>query len=140
MLVLPLPGAAAPMLDVACGANAQARLLETSLYNDASWNNITFFLCRPTAIGTRTTPTALIPEDPDDTTQTDVDAAVAWSVNPTNPTNNLKSFKSLSSAGGGCEMFLRWDKGLVIPANGSILWRSNVAVSVLGQGGWVVDR
>lgn len=71
--------------DMACSTGVRPKLMEWDLFLGAATAS-TFSLRRTTALGTRTTPTALIPEEPGDPALAGinlVDMAVAFSVEPT---------------------------------------------------------
>jgi len=108
----------AALIDVACSANARCRLLEIVLIESVSVTPARA-LNRPTAIGTRTTPVALIAEDPADPAQTVIDSAVAWSAAPTLATNDLIRFRERGAIGSGC--YLRFPYGLLVNPSGSLV-------------------
>ena len=79
------------------------RLMEYDLFINAATAS-SFSLRRTTAIGTRTTPTALVPEDPSDNALTGitlVDQAVAFSAEPTEVTAKLASIGLPATIGTG---------------------------------------
>lgn len=89
--------------DMACSTGVRPRLMEWDLFLGAATAS-TFSLRRTTAIGTRTTPTALIPEDPGDPTLTGitlVDMAVAFSSEPTEASTKLASIGLPATIGTG---------------------------------------
>lgn len=91
--------------DVATPTNlgVQPRLMEYGLFLGAATAS-SFSLRRTTALGTRTTPTALIPEDPNDPALTGislVDQAVAFSAEPTEAAAKLASIALPATIGVG---------------------------------------
>lgn len=76
--------------DIACSTGVRPRLMEWGLFLGAATAS-TFSLRRTSALGTRTSPVALVAEDPNDAALTGinlVDCAVAFSVEPTEDTTN----------------------------------------------------
>jgi hypothetical protein len=71
--------------DVGNSTGTRPRLMEIGVFIGAATAS-TFGVNRPTTLGTRTSPVALLPEDPADPTLTGitlVDSAIAWSAQPT---------------------------------------------------------
>lgn len=76
------------VVDVACSTGVRPKVMEFGIFLGAATAS-TYLLQKTSALGTRTTPTALIAEDPGDPTLAGinlVDSAVAFSVEPTEVT------------------------------------------------------
>lgn len=76
--------------DVAASTGIRPRLMEWDLFLGAATAS-SFSLRRTTALGTRTSPVALVPEDPGDPSLTGItlaDMAVAFSAEPTEDATN----------------------------------------------------
>ncbi|MDQ3024752.1 MAG: hypothetical protein M3R04_10325 [bacterium] len=89
--------------DVACSTGMRPRLMEWGLFLGAATAS-TFSLRRTSALGTRTTPTALIAEDVSDPALAGInliDMAVAFSVEPTELTTKLRSIGLPATIGTG---------------------------------------
>lgn len=89
--------------DVACSTGVRPKLMEWDLFLGAATAS-TFSLRRTSALGTRTTPTALVAEDPGDPALTGinlVDMAVAFSGEPTEATAKLASIGLPATIGVG---------------------------------------
>lgn len=89
--------------DVAVSTGIRPRLMEYGLFLGAATAS-TFSLRRTSALGTRTTPTALIGEDPADPALTGitlVDQAVAFSAEPTELTTKHRSIGLPATIGVG---------------------------------------
>lgn len=110
--------------DVATSTGCRPRLMELGLAMAAGTASI-FGLIRPSAIGTRTSPVAMLPEDPGDPTLTGItltDSAVAHSVQPTFGSVYLRRYATPATVGAG--FVWTFPKGLVIAASGSIVLRN----------------
>jgi hypothetical protein len=73
-------------------AGVRPKILEVGIFLGAATAS-TFGLARSTALGTRTTPIALLPEDPDEPVLAGirlVDFAIAWSVQPTIAADDMR--------------------------------------------------
>lgn len=89
--------------DVACSTGARPRLREIA-YTLTSAVASTIGINRPTAIGTRTTPVALLALNPNEPALTGinlVDSAVAFSVQPTLAGNDLDRHSVPATVGSG---------------------------------------
>lgn len=89
--------------DVANSTGLRPRLMEYGLFLGAATAS-SFSLRRTTTLGTRTTPTALVPEDPGDPALTGitlVDQAVAFSAEPAEVTAKLASIGLPATIGVG---------------------------------------
>ena len=89
--------------DVACSTGVRPKLMEWDLFLGAATAS-TFSLRRTSALGTRTSPTALIAEDPGDAALTGinlVDIAVAFTGEPTELTTKLASIGLPATIGVG---------------------------------------
>lgn len=89
--------------DMAVSTGLRPRLVEWDLFLGAATAS-TFSLRRTTALGTRTTPAALVGEDPGDPALTGitlVDMAVAFSVEPTESATKLTSIGLPATIGTG---------------------------------------
>jgi hypothetical protein len=119
-------------MDVACSANTRARLLQFSFTSTFATSN-QYGINRPSAIGTRTAPVALIAQDSADTTQTGVDSAIAWSVTPTLATNDLFRGRVIgTSFGNGFDFY--FPSGISIAASGSLVFVLRNALQVVEIG------
>jgi hypothetical protein len=89
--------------DMACSTGVRPKLMEWDLFLGAATAS-TFSLRRTSAVGTRTTPTALVPEEPGEPALTGinlVDMAVAFSAEPTELTVKLTSIGLPATIGTG---------------------------------------
>lgn len=89
--------------DMACSTGVRPKLMEWDLFLGAATAS-TFSLRRTSALGTRTTPTALVAEDPGDPALTGinlVDMAVAFSGEPTEVSAKLASIGLPATIGTG---------------------------------------
>lgn len=89
--------------DVACATGVRPKLFEWDLFLGAATAS-TFSLRRSTALGTRTSPVALVPEEPGDPVLTGInliDMAVAFSVEPTKAAVKLASIGLPATIGTG---------------------------------------
>lgn len=101
--VVTVSGNAAADVATPTAAGVRFRLMEYGVFLGAATAS-TFSLRRTTALGTRTTPTALVPEDPSDPALTGimlVDQAVAFSAEPTEATVKLASIGLPATIGVG---------------------------------------
>lgn len=106
--------------DVAAGSGVRPRLMEIGLFLGAATAS-TYGLNRQTALGTRTSPLALLAEDPGDAALTGitlVDSAIAWSVQPTLATSDFRLIGLPATIGTG--VIWTFPKGLVIAASGGV--------------------
>ena len=113
-------GNAAADVATPTASGVKPRLMEYGLFLGAATAS-TFSLRRTTALGTRTTPTALIPEDPDDialTGTTLVDQAVAFSAEPTEAATKLASIGFPATIGVG--VIWTFPRGIKIAAQLSL--------------------
>jgi hypothetical protein len=113
-------GNAAADVATPTASGVKPRLMEYGLFLGAATAS-TFSLRRTSALGTRTTPTALVPEDPDDITLTGttlVDQAVAFSVEPTEVTAKLASIGLPATIGVG--VIWTFPRGIKIAAQLSL--------------------
>lgn len=120
---------AANLLDIAAGANNAIRLMELHIFlNTAVATKVGLF--RTTALGTRTTPTSFIGEDPNDETTPITTSALAWSVAATLAATALRRLSLPATIGAG--IIWTWGpRGLLIPKGGSIML-ANTAGAVIG--------
>ena len=89
--------------DMACSTGVRPKLMEWDLFNGAATAG-QFSLRRTTALGTRTTPVALVAEDPGEPALAGinlVDAAVAFSVEPTEASVKLANIGFPATIGVG---------------------------------------
>jgi hypothetical protein len=103
-------------MDVAnpTASGMRARLMEMGCFLGAATAS-TYSLARCTALGTRTTPTALAAEDGSDPTLSNialVDSAVAWSVQPTISATDFRRIGLPATIGTG--VIWTFPRGLVI--------------------------
>lgn len=120
---------AADVLDIAAGTNNAVRLMELHIYlNTAVATKLALF--RTTALGTRTSPTTLGAEDPNDETTPISTIALAWSVAATKASIALRRISLPATIGAG--IIWTWGpRGLLIPKAGSLIL-SNTAGAVIG--------
>lgn len=88
--------------DVAAGSACRPAIMEIGVFLAAATAS-TFGLNRTTALGTRTTPVALLPEDPANLSGavSETDCAVAWSVQPTFATSDMRLITLPATIGAG---------------------------------------
>lgn len=89
--------------DMATSTGVRPKLMEMGLFLGVATAS-QFSLRRTTALGTRTTPAALVAEDPGDPALTGitlVDSAVAFSVEPTESTTKLRIIGLPATVGAG---------------------------------------
>lgn len=107
--------------DVATSTGIRPRIMEWDLFLGAATAS-TFSLRRTSALGTRTSPVALVPEDPADPTLTGitlVDMAVAFSAEPTEDgTNRLALIGLPATIGTG--VIWTFPRGLVLATSLSL--------------------
>lgn len=106
--------------DVAAGAGLRPRIMELGIFLGVATASV-FGVNRPSAIGTRTTPVALLPEDPADPALTGItliDAAIAWSAQPTDAAEDLRQIHLPATIGVG--VIWTFPNGLVIDVSKSI--------------------
>ena len=107
--------------DLACSTGPRPRIMECGIFLGAATAS-TYGLQRSTALGTRTSPVALVPEDPADATLTGItlwDMAVAFSAEPTESGTDLRRIAVPASIGAG--VVFTFPRGLVIAASGSLV-------------------
>lgn len=102
--------------DVLAGSGARGRLMEFGFFLGAATAS-TYGLNRPTAVGTRTAPVALLAEDPDDPAS-ECDTALAWSVQPTFATDDMRRIGLPATIGTG--VIWTFPKGMIIDTSASI--------------------
>ena len=106
--------------DIATSTGVRPRLMEWDLFLNAATAS-SFSLRRTTTLGTRTTPTALVPEDPGDPTLsgiTLVDMAVAFSAEPAEVTAKLASIGLPATIGTG--VIWTFPRGIAIAVSSSL--------------------
>jgi hypothetical protein len=96
--------------DVVSGAGVRGRMMELGLFLGAATAS-TYGLNRPTAIGTRTTPVALLAEDASDAAS-ECDCAVAFSVQPTLAAQDFRLIGLPATIGVG--VIWTFPKGLIL--------------------------
>lgn len=102
---------------VAVGSGVRPMVMEWGTFLGAATAS-TFSLRRTTAIGTRTTPTTLLPEDWSDPTLTgitDISMTAAFSAENTESSTKLRSIGLPATIGVG--IIWTFPRGLVLPAN-----------------------
>lgn len=122
--------------DVAASSAARPALMELGIALAAATPS-TFGLNRPTAIGTRTAPVALLAEDPTHPAISDVDSALAHSVQPTFASEYLRRIGLPGTIGAG--VIWTFPKGLIIDLSKSIALR-NLGTNGVSDIYAVVDR
>jgi|GEM_PF-941533 len=91
------------VIDVACSTGVRPKIMEWGLFLGAATASI-YSLRRTTTLGTRTTPTALLAEDPGDVALTGinlVDSAIVFSVEPAEATTKLRGIGLPATIGTG---------------------------------------
>jgi len=107
--------------DVSVSTGLRPRVMEVGIFLGAATAS-TYALNRSSAVGTRTSPVALLPEDPADPTLTGitlVDSAIAFSVQPTLASADLRAIALPATIGTG--MIWTFPRGLVIATSGSLV-------------------
>lgn len=125
--------------DVAVSTGLRPRVMEIGVFLGAATAS-TYGLNRTTAIGTRTTPLALLAEDPADPALTGitlVDSAVAFSVQPTFAASDLRLIALPATIGTG--MVWTFPKGLVVAVSSSIAVVNRATNSASLQAHFVCD-
>ena len=110
-------------MDVATSTGARPRLMEWGLFLGAATAS-SYGLQRTTALGTRTSPVALAPEDPNDPALTGImltDCAVAFSVEPTESGTDLRRVSLPGAIGAG--MVWTFPRGLV--------WATSLSLAIV---------
>lgn len=100
--------------DVACSTGVRPRIMEWGLFLGAATASL-YSLRRTSALGTRTTPTALVAEEPGDPALAGinlVDSAIAFSAEPTEVTPKLRNIGLPATIGVG--VIWTFPRGLVI--------------------------
>jgi hypothetical protein len=118
-VVTPAPAANGFFFDLAAAATDRLNIREIGVSLNAATAS-TLALFRSTAIGTRTTPTTGLAEDPADPAGTGT-IATAWSVNPTMAAAALRRLALPATAGAGIVWTWPYGKGLVVPVSASIV-------------------
>jgi hypothetical protein len=103
--------------DVAAGAGVRPRIMELGLFLGAATASV-YGVNRPSAIGTRTSPTALLAEDPADATS-ECDTAIAWSAEPTLASSDLRRISLPATIGTG--IIWTFPRGLVLDVSKSLV-------------------
>lgn len=137
--------AAGAIVDIATASTDRARILELGFFVTAAGGTTPVMvvgLSRTTAVGTRTSPTTVLAEDPGDAAGT-VTSATAWSVAPTLASTPLRRL-TVNAVGAGVIWTWPTAGGLIAPVSASIALH---AVSVTGttpsftlDGYFVVDE
>lgn len=107
--------------DVATSTGIRPRVMEVGIFLGAATAS-TYALNRSSALGTRTTPVALLPEDAADPALTGitlVDSAIAFSVQPTLAATDLRTIALPATIGVG--MVWTFPKGLAIAVSLSLV-------------------
>lgn len=107
--------------DVAAGSGVKPSLMEWGTFLGAATAS-SFSLRRSTSLGTRTTPVALLGEDPNAPTLTGitlVDMAVAFAAEPAEATEAFRRIGLPATIGVG--VIWTFPRGLQIPASGSLV-------------------
>ena len=130
-----------PTADVATptAAGVRPRIVEASVFLGAATASL-FGLARTTALGTRTTPTALLPQEPGDPALAGirlVDMAIAWSAAATIVANDLRRIGLPAAIGNG--MIWNFPTGLVIAQQLSLVIVNRAANSIANDVTFVAD-
>jgi hypothetical protein len=132
-------GSAAFDVATPTAAGVRARVMEFSAFLGAATAS-TYGINRPSAIGTRTSPVALLAEDVGDPALTGimlVDSAVAHSVQPTMAAADMAMVSLPATIGTG--MVWTFPRGLILGTQGSIVLVNRATNSASVQGNAVVD-
>jgi hypothetical protein len=106
--------------DVAASTGPRPKIMEIGVFLGAATASL-YGLNRPTALGTRTSPVALLAEDPGEPALTGialVDCAVAWSVQPTDATESMRRIGFPATIGVG--VIWTFPRGLIVDVSKSI--------------------
>jgi hypothetical protein len=109
-------------MDIAAGAAVVPRLMEWGVSMGAATASL-FGLNRPTAIGTRTSPVALLLEsEPGVAPASECDSAIAHSVQPTFATDDLRKIGLPATIGAG--VIWQFPRGIALAVSTSICLRN----------------
>lgn len=125
--------------DMAVSTGVRPRLMEMGVFLGAVTAS-TYSLRRTSAIGTRTTPTALLAEDPADPVLTGitlVDSAIAFSVEPTELATKIRAVGLPAAIGAG--MVWTFPRGLVLAISLSFVIINDATNSAALDHHWVAD-
>lgn len=119
----------ADLWDLVPTAAVNGRLMELHIFlNTAVATKVGLF--RTTAVGTRTTPTTYLNEDPNDQTPLHT-SALAWSVAATKAAQALRRATFPATIGAG--IIWTWSRGLIIPKGTTAgLMLANTAGAIIG--------
>ncbi len=113
--------------DLGCAAGARGLLMELGFALATGVASV-FGLNRPTATGTRTSPVALLAEDPAAPTS-EVDSALAWSVQPSFASEYLRRIGLPATVGAG--VIWTFPRGIVIAQSATLALRNLAAGGLL---------
>lgn len=125
--------------DVSPSTGHRPRIMEMSVFLGAATAS-TYGINRSTAIGTRTSPVALLAEDPADPALTGitlVDSAVAFSVQPTFASADFRLVALPATIGTG--MVWTFPKGLIVAVSGSVVLVNRATNAASAQCSVVID-
>jgi hypothetical protein len=122
-------------MDVACGSGVRALLMECGFFLGAATASV-YALNRTTALGTRTSPVALLAEGDGDPAS-ECDSALAWSAQPSFASDDLRRIGLPATIGTG--VIWTFPRGLRIAASLSIAL-VNRATNGVGDCHMVVDE
>lgn len=126
-------------LDIANSTGVRPRVMECGLFLGAATAS-RYSLRRTSALGTRTSPVALLPEDPADPTLTGitlVDMAVAFSAEPTEVSDSLRVIGLPATIGTG--VVWTFPRGLAIATSLSLAIIHDATNSAALDAHWVAD-
>ena len=126
--------------DMACSTGVRPRLVEMDLFNGAATAG-QFSLRRTSALGTRTSPVALVAEDPGDPALTGielVDSAVAFSAEPTEATAKLANIGFPATIGVG--VIWTFPRGMALAVSLSFAIILDATSGALHFHTWVCDK
>jgi hypothetical protein len=124
-------------MDIVAGAGAVPRLMEWGVSMGAATASI-FGLNRPTAVGTRTSPVALLLEsEPGVAPAAEVDSAIAHSVQPTFATDDIRRIGLPGTIGSG--VIWQFPRGVAMAVSTSLCVR-NLATNGVADSYAVADE
>jgi hypothetical protein len=133
------PAAAGPLMQFKAGAN-ECRLLELWMIGEnAAGSTYDIHASRPATLGTASTSTVGLPEDPAEAAPLGA-VQTAWSANPTIGTK-VRNWCNGSWQGDSVNWLWRPEGGFVIPVNGAFLiWNATAAAGPACISTWVWEE
>lgn len=119
------------------GATGRIEVVEIGIFaNTAVTADLALF--RTTAVGTRTTPTSFLPEDPAHTLASGASMATAWSVAPTVAATALRRVQIPANVGSG--VIWTWPDDALYIANGLTLIVTQSATAPAYRGYVIIEE